>query len=169
VGTGIEVGAGLLGFGFGLGLGEFKAGMGEFEAGLGSGDEFPPGLGGGFPPLPPPPPPPLPPPPPPGLVGIGVGVVVGVGVGLEGEGDGDGDGVEEGDWISETGVVIGLKSPPACCKARGGSKTPWKSTPQVAHAGSMFLTPPGIDICGVHRLVCGPRSGSFLHLWVHVH
>jgi hypothetical protein len=147
-GTGIEAGAGA----------GFEFGEGEAGEEFGAGTEFG-GGGGGF-----------------GILLIGgVEVVgawtdcgsVGAGVGLVGEGDGDAI-VEEG-VISVAGVVTGVKKLGTCCKARGGSKTPWKPTSHVAHAGSRALTPPGIESCGVQRSVKGPRIGSVLHFVVHVH
>jgi hypothetical protein len=81
---------------------------------------------------------------------------------------GDGDAEEEGVVWSAAGV-IGEKNPGTSCKDSGGSKTPWKATPQVAQAGSKALTPPGIWSCGVQRLVCTPRRASDLHFLVHVH
>jgi hypothetical protein len=172
-GTGIEAGGfGLGEFGFGA-AGEGEAGAGEFEAGefgagefgagefgageFGAGTEFG-GGGGGF-----------------GLPTGGLDVVgawtdcgsVGVAMGLVGEGDGDAT-VEES-VISVAGVVTGVKKPGICCKAIGGSKTPWKPTAHVAHAGSRALTPPGMESCGVQRSVTGPRIESVLHFVVHVH
>lgn len=148
VGVG-EAGAGLAGFWFCVWFG------GEF----GLGDPWP-GLGGdGLPLI--------------GAVGVeDEGIVTGSGVVLGPPGDvkvGDGDADEAGDVCSATGVVIGEKNPVRSCKDIGGSKTPWKATPQVAQAGSRALTPPGISSCDVQRLVCGPRSASVLHFLVHVH
>jgi hypothetical protein len=148
VGVG-EAGAGLAGFWFCVWFGgEF--GLGDPSAGLG-GDGLP-------------------------LIG-GVdvedeGIVTGSGAVLGPPGDvklGDGDADEEGDVCSTASVVIGEKNCVRSCKDIGGSKTPWKATPQVAQAGSRALTPPGISSCDVQRLVCGPRSASVLHFLVHVH
>jgi len=148
-----------------VGVGEAGAGLAGFWIWDWSGGEFGlddpwPGLGGD------------------GLALLGAvdvedeGIITDSGVVLGPPGDvkvGDGDADEEGDVWSAAGVVIGEKNPGRSCKDTGGSKTPWKATPQVAQAGSRALTPPGIWSCGVQRLVCGPRSSSVLHFLVHVH